>query len=255
MDSRVLWARVGASADQAIPVFGPTVTRKLGLGRLDVAALQFAPDSPWVIARTTDTTLPEGFLLVGRVADLGKKDFRWTRISGYADKIVEIDLRGNDLYFMTYAKAPRKEIMRLDRRQPALGKARLAAQAPPGGVLEDFSLTKDALIASVRQGTDVVLRRFGAGDTQGQALAMPGKGAARGPRRRPWLYRCAVHLQWLDADAAGLPVGWPSLHRHRLAHQPAPGRFARRGGGGRASAQPRWRHGAHDPYLQKGAAP
>ncbi len=179
MDSRVLWARVGASADHAVAVFGPTVTPKLGLGRLDVAALQFAPDSPWVIARTTDTTLPEGFLFVGRVADLGKKDFRWTRISGYADKIVEIDLRGNDLYFMTYAKAPRKQVMRLDLRQPALSKARLAAQAPPGGVLEDFSLTKDALIASVRQGTDVVLRRFGAGDTQGQALAMPGKGAAR----------------------------------------------------------------------------
>jgi prolyl oligopeptidase len=94
MDSRVLWARVGAAAEQAVPVFGPTVTRNLGLGRLDVAALHCAPDSPWVIARTTDTTLPEGFLFVGRVADLGKPGMRWTRIAGYADQIVEIDLRG-----------------------------------------------------------------------------------------------------------------------------------------------------------------
>ncbi|MBK9238324.1 MAG: S9 family peptidase [Rhodoferax sp.] len=179
MDSRVLWARVGASADQAIPVFGPTVTRKLGLGRLDVASLQFAPDSPWVIARTTDTTLPEGFLFVGRVADMGKPGMRWTRISGYADKIVEIDLRDNDLYFMTHARAPRKQIMRLDLRHPLLKRARLAARAPDGGVLEDFSLTQDALVASVRQGTNIVLRRFGAGDTLGQDLAMPGKGAAR----------------------------------------------------------------------------
>jgi prolyl oligopeptidase len=179
MDSRVLWARVGAAAEQAVPVFGPTVTRNLGMGRLDVAALHCAPDSPWVIARTTDTTLPEGFLFVGRVADLGKPGMRWTRIAGYADQIVEIDLRGDHLYYMTYAGAPRKKVMRLDLNQPQLTRAQLAAAAPADGVLEDFSLNQDALIASVRQGTDVVLRRYANGDTQGTALALPGKGAAR----------------------------------------------------------------------------
>ncbi len=179
LDSRVLWARVGASAEQAVPVFGPTVTRKLGLGRLDVAALHFAPDSPWVIARTTDTTLPEGFLFVGRAADLGKPGMRWSRIAGYGDQIVEIDLRGNHLYYMTYAGSPRKKVMRLDLNQPLLKHAQLAAAAPADGVLEDFSLNQDALIASVRQGTDVVLRRYAPGDTQGTALALPGKGAAR----------------------------------------------------------------------------
>ena len=142
LDSRVLWARVGASTEQAdVPVFGPTVTRKLGLGRLDVARCA-SPDSPWVIARTTDTTLPEGFLFVGRAADLGKPGMRWSRIAGYGDQIVEIDLRGNHLYYMTYAGSPRKKVMRLDLNQALLKHAQLAAAAPADGVLETSRSTR-----------------------------------------------------------------------------------------------------------------
>jgi hypothetical protein len=41
-----------------------------------------------MIARTTDTTLPEGPLFVARAADLGKPVVAWKKISGYEDKMV-----------------------------------------------------------------------------------------------------------------------------------------------------------------------
>lgn len=179
LDSRVMWQKLGAKAAPAQAVFGPTVTKDLGLARLDVAELIVQPGSPWMIARTTDTTLPEGFLFVAKVADLGQPDVKWTRISGYDDKITEVDLKGNDLYFMTHNQAPRKQVMKLDLRQPQLAQAKLVAAAPANGVLEDFMLTRDGVMGAVRQGTEIVLRRYTAGDTAGAAIAMPFPGAAR----------------------------------------------------------------------------
>ncbi|MBC7618123.1 MAG: S9 family peptidase [Candidatus Saccharibacteria bacterium] len=179
LDSRVMWLKAGTAPDQAQAVFGPTVTKDLGLARLDVATLIFAPGSPWVIARTTDTTLPEGFLFVAKAADLGEPNLKWTKISGYDDKITEIELKGNDLYYMTHHNAPRKQIMKLDLRKPQLANAQVVAAAPANGVLEGFSLTRDSLMGAVRQGTEIVLRRYAPSNTAGEAIAMPFPGAAR----------------------------------------------------------------------------
>ncbi len=178
LDTSVMWLKVGAPTSQAKAVFGPTVTKNLGLARLDVASIQFAPESPWMIARTTDTTLPEGLLFVARTADLGKPNIVWTKISGYDDKITEVELRGNDLYLMTHNHAPRKHVMKLDLRKPQLQNAIEVVASPTDGVLEEFSLTRDALIASIRQGTDIVLRRYVDDKPQGEPIPMPFKGAA-----------------------------------------------------------------------------
>ena len=178
LDTRVMWLKVGDKLEQAKAVFGPTVTKNLGLARLDVGALMFVPGSPWVIARTTDTTLPEGFLFVAKAADLGKPSLQWTKISGYEDKITEVELRGNDLYFMTHNNAPRKQIMKLDLRKPQLASATVVALPPANGVMESFALTKDAVMGAVRQGTEIVLRRYLPGTTQGEAIPMPFPGAA-----------------------------------------------------------------------------
>jgi prolyl oligopeptidase len=179
LDSRVMLHKVGDKADQAKAVFGPTVTRKLGLARLDVATLIFTPGSPWVVARTTDTTLPEGLLFVAKAADLGKANLKWTRISGYEDKITSVELRGDELYFMTYQDAPRKKVMKLDLRKPMLGTAVVVAEPPTNGVMEDFSLTRDSVVGAVRQGTEIVLRRYPRGNKEGDAIPMPFPGAAR----------------------------------------------------------------------------
>ena len=179
LDSSVVWHTVGQATDKAMPVFGPTVTKDLGLARLDVGSITFAPDSPWMVARTTDTTLPEGFLFVAPIADLGKPSIQWTKISGYEDKITDIELRGNELFFMTHTNAPRKRVLKLNLRKPQLANAVEVIASPTTGVLEDFSLTHDAVVAAVRQGTEIILRRYTAGKPQGEDIAMPFKGAAR----------------------------------------------------------------------------
>ncbi|WP_211443129.1 prolyl oligopeptidase family serine peptidase [Collimonas humicola] len=178
LDSKVMWLKVGDAEAQAKPVFGPTVTSGLGLARLDVGTIIFNPGSRWMIARTTDTTLPEGYLFVADVADLNKPTVAWKKISSFDDKITDVDLKGNDLYLLTHAGAPRNRVLKLDLRHPELKLAREVAAAPADAVLEKFALTRDALIAEIREGTAIVLRRYAAGDVKGQSIPAPFKGAA-----------------------------------------------------------------------------
>ncbi|MDB5766997.1 MAG: Prolyl oligopeptidase [Collimonas fungivorans] len=178
LDSKVMWIKVGAPAAEAKAVFGPTVTTGLGLARLDVGTIIFNPGSRWMIARTTDTTLPEGFLFVADVADLDKPAVAWKKISSFDDKITDAELKGNDLYLLTHDHAPRNRVLKLDLRHPDLKLAREVAAAPKDAVLEKFSLTSDALIGEVREGTSIVLRRYAAGDVKGQNIPLPFKGAA-----------------------------------------------------------------------------
>ena len=180
-DSRVMWLRLGQPQSRAVAVFGPTVTRNLGLGRLDVGILQFQPGSPWMLARTTDTTVPEGFLFVARVADLrnaGRRPVPWRKMSQFDDKITGVALRGDDAYLLTHANAPRNRVLRLNLNQPELARAQEVAVPPPDTVLEGFSLNKNAIVASVRDGTAIGVRRYLPGDTAGVAVPMPYPGAA-----------------------------------------------------------------------------
>ena len=162
----------------AVAVFGPPIAKNLGLARLVVGRIIFSPDSRWMLAPTTDTTLPEGFLFVAKAADLGKPDVAWKQIAGYADKITDLELARNDLYLMTYINAPRKHVLKLDLRQPRLALAKVVAVPPPDSVLESFSLSRDALVASIRQGTSIGIRRYASGDTRGQVIDLPFAGAA-----------------------------------------------------------------------------
>ena len=179
LDTKVLWLKVGDPESKAKAVFGPTVTKNLGLERLDVGVVFFTPGSPWMIARTTDTTLQEGFLFVAPVTDLGKPNLKWKKISAFDNGITDAELRGNDLFLLTHANAPRNKVLKLDLRMPDLSLAVEVATAPNDAVLQGFQLSRDAIIASVREGTQVVLRRYMAGDVAGEAIAMPFKGAAQ----------------------------------------------------------------------------
>ena len=235
LDSKVMWLRLGAPESQAKPVFGPTVNRQLGLERLDVGGITFAPGSPWMIARTTDTTQPEGKLFVARVADLGAPAVPWKQISNFDDLIVDIDLKGDELYFRTHRNAPRYKVMKLHLDDLQLAKAQDVALPPEGGVIEGFALGARELMAEVREGANIGLRRYAGGDLRGRAVPLPAKGAAHvmpDPARAhgDWIYRFAswtspqqvLRLAGERSSDTGLvrarkPAGVPELEVHDVS--------------------------------------
>jgi prolyl oligopeptidase len=175
-DSVVLLQRLAGGP--AVPVFGPTVNQNLKLDRLDVGQAITVPGSRWAVLRTTDTTVPEGKLFVAPVADLGKAGLKWRRIGSEADRVVEVELRGDTLFVLTQAQASRRKIVKVDLMTGTLANARLVAAEPADGVLEAMALTPTAVVAGLRVGTSVRLRRYAAGDTAGHDIPAPAAGAA-----------------------------------------------------------------------------
>lgn len=177
-DARVMWQRVGAKAAAARAVFGPTVTPALGLDRLDVGEVITVPGSPWLVARTTDTTVPEGKLFVAPLALLGRPGLRWQLVATAADKIAGVELHGNALFLLSYKGAPRRRLLALDLRRPELARATEVVAEPVSGVLEGFQLKRSHVVTQVRQGTALTLRVHAAGDRSGRVLPLPYAGAA-----------------------------------------------------------------------------
>ncbi len=198
LDPTVRLLRVGEAEAQARAVYGPLATPKLGLSRLDNGRLIFAPDSPWVIAASNDTTQREGPVFVARVADLRSNPVPWKRIARFEDHLVDLQLKGHHLHVRTKAGAPRFEVRRIDLRQPDLQRAEVVAQAPADGLIEGFEIGRDQVITRVRQGATIGLRLHARGDTAGQPVALPFAGAA-------WLADDAAHAH---RDFVYALAGW-----------------------------------------------
>ena len=161
------------------PLFGPLVDKTLGLERLDVARVIFAADSRWMVARTTDTTVPEGRLFVAPLAALGSAKIAWRPIATAADKITDVALRGDTLYLQSLAGAPRGRLLALAlTANAALGDAKVVVAEPEAGVLTRFGLGHDAIYAQVQQGFASRVRRH-------PRDGGPGRDAAPGRPARP----------------------------------------------------------------------
>lgn len=177
MDARVWLLRLAAPG-RPVPVFGRVDNPRLALDRLDYPELITSPNSRWVVARTTDTTVPEGKLFVAPVSQLGKARANWRRIGEPADKMQEVSLRADRLYVLTLAAAPRGKVVAVDLRRGTLKTAAEVVAEPTQGKLEWMQPTATGVLVGHRTGTLVTPRRHADGDRQGQAVAMPSAGAA-----------------------------------------------------------------------------
>lgn len=176
LDTTTFLVDAGKPDAPAVALFGPLVNKTLKLDRLDVSEVLFARDGRYMIARTTDTTSPEGRLYVAPVASLGQPEIAWQQISGVADKITDVELRGDKLYLRTYAGAPRGRVLALALERPLLREATVVVPEPDNGVLVSFGLGSDAVYAEVQQGFTSRVRRYAepGGKSQGKDAA-PGR--------------------------------------------------------------------------------
>lgn len=163
LDTTVFVLRAGAPARQARPLFGPLVNSDLKLDRLDVAGVIFDPTSRFMLARTTDTTVPEGKLFVARVADLGKPRVAWRPVSAFDDRITDVRLHRDTLYLRTTKNAPRGRWLALDLAAGGgLAAAKVAIDEPARGVLKTLVVGRGGVLyAEVSEGFTTRTLRFG----------------------------------------------------------------------------------------------
>ena len=159
LDSVVYVLDLRRPEDAPRAVFGNQVTPTLQLDRLDVGQLIFAPDSPYMLMRTTDTTVPEGRLFIAPVSALERKTINWRPISNAADQITDVKLRGRTLYLRTRQGAPRGRVIALSAAGPRLERAVTVVPEPERGVLRSFELGRRAIYVEEQQGFVVRVMR------------------------------------------------------------------------------------------------
>ncbi len=139
LDSTTWLWRVGAPAASARPLIGRLVDKSLGLDRLDVASVRFDPTSRFMVARTTDTTVPQGKLFVAPLTELARPAIRWRQISAFDDRIDDVVLAGQTLYLRTTKNTPRGRWLALDLAAGGgLDSARVVVDEPARGVLKSL---------------------------------------------------------------------------------------------------------------------
>jgi prolyl oligopeptidase len=165
LDSTVFLLKVGEAPAKSRPLFGPLVDKALKLDRLDVAGVMFDPTSRFMLARTTDTTVPEGKLFVAPVAELRKPKIAWRQVSAFDDRITDVQLYRDTLYLRTTKDAPRGRWLALDlAKGAALADAKVVIDQPAKGVVKGLVVGRGgALYAEVSEGFTTRTYRFGSG--------------------------------------------------------------------------------------------
>jgi prolyl oligopeptidase len=167
LDTTVFVLTLGKPASEAKAIFGPLTSTTLKLARLDVGEVMFDAQGQYMLARTTDTTVPEGGLFVAPVSALKDAVIAWRQIASADDKITDVQMRGDTLYLRTYAGAPRGRVLALPLQDPMLAKATEVVAEPEEGVLQRFALGADAVFVEVKKGFSTRVLRYGPDEKSG----------------------------------------------------------------------------------------
>ena len=115
------------------------------------------PGSPWVVARTTDTTVPEGKLFVAPLASTRQARHEVDAHRRAAPtRWYDVALQGDDLYRDDAGRTPRRKIVARGPAPARLAEApRWWRQSPPTACSRTSRLTPGGLMVELRQGTAV----------------------------------------------------------------------------------------------------
>ncbi|HEU4533990.1 MAG TPA: prolyl oligopeptidase family serine peptidase, partial [Polyangiaceae bacterium] len=136
---------LGADPDRDEAAFGHGVSPSLDLPANAWAWVVATPGSGHLVAAYNDGVRHELTIFTApRGAFAGPKT-PWKRVTTYDDKVVGLDVRGDEAFLHTRRGAPRGQIVRLDLRRPELGRASVFVPQDPSAVLEAMGVAKDGL--------------------------------------------------------------------------------------------------------------
>lgn len=206
LNSRVHFLSLKSGRPAPVPVFGAgSRSHESGIGKLDAIDEPFVvqrPGTRWTLARANQGVRAELSLFVARndqVYKSGAKATPWRRVFGPQDNVTVADVRGDDIYFLTHAGAPRYQLRRLNLADRAMPSESVLPQQD-GAILTAFRVAQDALYVSLREGA------------QGRLLRIPFHGRDPGQAEEVALpFPASVTLAQTDPGAPGILVqlaGW-----------------------------------------------
>ncbi|GGC58653.1 prolyl oligopeptidase family serine peptidase [Undibacterium terreum] len=175
----VVWQHIIAQSpdkDQALIGFGLNAQRPFATA--DLPHLITDANSTYVIAEVEHGDAVDRSLYVAKLADLKGNATPWQKLAAPADQIHAAWLHGDQLYLLSYQKAPRGKILQLDLKKPYLSTAKTVVK-PGSDVLRGGAVAKDALYLHALANGSSKLIRLDHSSLQTNAPELPFAGTIR----------------------------------------------------------------------------
>jgi len=150
--SRVYVHVLGTKPEKDKPIFGYGVVPSIEVDPHRFATLRTQPDSKFALSIIgTPVVSPNSAFYIAPITEIGKPHPTWVKIADFSDDVTDIAVHGDDLFLLTYKKAPRYKIIHLDARKPNLASAETIVSAGEA-VIQEMTTASDALYVRVLDG-------------------------------------------------------------------------------------------------------
>ena len=158
-----------------IKVWGYGVVKDVAVKDIDQPFILTQPGSEHAIGVLATGVQPELTLYVNRLSDAAKGKGKWEKICGPDDKVTGGTFKGEEIYLLTYANAPRYKVVRTSVKSPSIsGATEVVPQSQ--AVIQNIFAAKDAIYTQSLDGGLGRLDKVGA-DGKVAQVALPFEGA------------------------------------------------------------------------------
>ena len=171
----VLGENVTGDGDPA--VFGRGVAANLEVPEGQGTYVMVSPASPYALGVANNVDLPPTTLYVARLDSIQGAATPWRRIAAVDNSVMQFQLRGAYLYFLTSKDAPHFKLARLALEQPDLAHASVVIPESRA-VLTGVAIASDGLYVSARDGAMSRVLRISSDGTQQREVPIPSNGTA-----------------------------------------------------------------------------
>ena len=172
LKSRVYLHRVGADSESDLPIFGYGVNSGIDLDPADSCSVLSDPRTQYALAFVNHGFSNDLTVYATPLESIGKATVKWRKIIEVDDGVVNLDVRGDDLYLITHRGAPRFKLIRVSLSHPDLAKAQVVIP-PSEAVITNVSAMTDALYIQELDGGIGRLLRLPYSEDAAQTIPLP----------------------------------------------------------------------------------
>jgi prolyl oligopeptidase len=178
---RIFQHVLGTKPETDKPIFGFGVNPQIEIDpRFTPERIEISKNSKFAYVLMSNGDSPNSAVFIAPVDKLSEDVIPWCKIVDFDDKVSSADVRGDDLYVVTYKGAPRSKIVRTSLSNPDLANATVVFPAGEA-VVKSFTLARDAMyVQTFDAGVPRVWRVPYGG--KAEPLKLPFEGAVTGPR-------------------------------------------------------------------------
>jgi prolyl oligopeptidase len=174
---RVYLHVLGTNSDADRPVFGNEINPDIKIEPAFGSYVSTALNWKFAVASVNSGVSPNSEYYIAPIAALQQTPVPWRRIVSFDDEVSGFDIRGDQLFLLTYKNAPRYKIIRTSLSKPDLRTAEVVFPATEA-VVTNLAAQPDALYVNTLDGGNFRIHRVDYKTKRAEPLKIPYEGTA-----------------------------------------------------------------------------